>query len=74
MTTRSGRVSKPPSKLSPDASKKTYSSICQIFELDNKLLVDLISYLADMVHPLFLAFKHHDEDNPSFSDALSGPL
>ena len=74
VTTRSGRISKPLRKLSPDASKKTYSSICQIFELDNELLVDPVSYLADMVHPLSLAFKHHDEDNSSCSDALSGPL
>jgi len=74
VTFRSGRISKPPSKLSPDASKKTYSSICQIFELDNELLVDPVSYLADTVHPLSLAFKHHDEDNPSFNDALSRPL
>jgi len=40
--------------------------------LDNELLVDPMNYLADMVHPLSLASKHHNEDNPSFSDALSG--
>jgi len=72
-TTCSGRLSKPPKKLSPDASRKTYSSICQIFELE-ELLVDPVSYLADTFHPLSLAFKHHDADSHSFSDALSGPL
>ena len=43
-------------------------------ELDSESLVDPVSFLADTVPPLSLAFKHRDEDNPSFSDALSSHL
>ncbi|MGH3054234.1 MAG: reverse transcriptase domain-containing protein, partial [Gaiellaceae bacterium] len=81
ITTRSGRVSRPVQRLSPDAKKKRYDnetyfsahcSLAEAFASMEELLTDPVSQLADAIHPMAYASKPRSEDTPLYHEAMRG--
>ncbi|MGH7954829.1 MAG: reverse transcriptase domain-containing protein, partial [Gloeomargaritales cyanobacterium] len=82
VSTRSGRISRPPTHLSPEPSKQSYNnktyfflhcSLAQAFNAMEDILKDPDTNRLDGVHPMAYASKPTSEDNPRYHEAMVGP-
>ncbi|MGH7974287.1 MAG: reverse transcriptase domain-containing protein [bacterium] len=82
ITTRSGRVTRPPSRLSPMPSQKRYSSesyftphcsLAQAFVAMEEILTNPDTNELDGIHPMAFASKPTSEDTPLYHEAMAGP-
>ncbi|MGH7954661.1 MAG: reverse transcriptase domain-containing protein, partial [Gloeomargaritales cyanobacterium] len=82
ISTRSGRVSRAPQRLSPEPSKKRYGcesyftshycSLAQAFVTMEDILKDPETNQLDGIHPMAFASKPTNEDNPRYHEAMAG--
>ncbi|MGH7955171.1 MAG: hypothetical protein ACREOZ_04345, partial [Gloeomargaritales cyanobacterium] len=80
ISTRSGRISRPPQRLSPVPSKKSYPSesyfttrcsLAEAFVAMEDILTDPDSNQLDGFHPMAFASKPTREDNPLYHEAMA---
>lgn len=82
VATRSGRISRPPQRLSPEPTKKSYNresdftphcSLAEAFIAMEDILTDPDTNELDGIHPMAFASKPTNEDTPRYHEAMAGP-